>query len=232
MWPTSSTRPGAADTPPIIILDSETNRKTGATVQSTESKRAHTAAVSDTIGIDRTDADSSWQAYQTRLMFRGWPRQSGIVNRVRPQSRGVVPSEATNLQRCIETIKDICGGGEYTIEHKIGICYDAATRWEFHTREAGNDWIHRVMVLLERPSCRESAGYLEAALISWVESSKYYSTNSINIRRGDHGGTGPRLAETSNRPFYVYLVIRVLWSQIAMAALDPIGTSSRPCLRQ
>ena len=88
MWPTSSTRPGAADTPSIIILDSETMRKTGATVQSNESKRAHTAAVSDIIGIDRTDADSSWQAYQTRLMFRGWPRQSGIVNRVRPQSRG------------------------------------------------------------------------------------------------------------------------------------------------
>ena len=182
-----------ADTPPIIILDSETNRKTSAT---------------DTIGIDRTDADSSWQAYQTRLMFRGWPRRSGIVNRVRPQSRGAVPSEGTNLQRCIETIKDICGGGEYTIEHKIGICYDAATRWEFYTREADNDW--RVMLLLERPSCRESAGYLEAALISWVAASKYYSTNSINIRRGDHGGTGPRLAETSNRPFYVYLVIRVL----------------------
>ena len=94
---------------------------------------------------------------------------------LRHVSGGRTHCEGKRLEWRIDKIRKLCRGGQRAIEHKAGICYDAGKRWEFYTSadDGGNTWVPRLMVLLERPYNREAAGYLEAALISWIKSSAY-----------------------------------------------------------
>ena len=122
------------------------------------------------------DADSSWRAYQTWRVRYGWPDRSGIVNMMLSGDRA--HCEGKRFELCIHEIRELCRGGHGTIEHKVGICYDAGKRWEFYAADDGSSmWVPRLMVLLERPSNRSAAGFLEAALTSWMRSSSSYSTN-------------------------------------------------------
>ena len=62
-------------------------------------------------------------------------------------------------------------------------------------------------MLIERPSSREAAGYLEAALIAYTTGHTYFSSNSINLARNDIGGSGGRREQIKELPHYVYVAI-------------------------
>ena len=62
-------------------------------------------------------------------------------------------------------------------------------------------------MLIERPSSREAAGYLEAALIAYTTGHQYFSRNSINLARRVIGGSRGRREKTQNLPHYVYVAI-------------------------
>ncbi len=66
------------------------------------------------------------------------------------------------------------------------------------------------MLVVERTSNREAAGYREAALIRYVNSDPYVSAKSINVSRRDKVGEGLHPKQRANLPHCVYICMRVL----------------------
>ena len=64
------------------------------------------------------------------------------------------------------------------------------------------------MVLVERPATREAAGFLEAGLIHIVTNDQKHNANSMNLRRRDRGGEGPRRKQ--GLPHYIHICIQFL----------------------
>ena len=71
-------------------------------------------------------------------------------------------------------------------------------------------WWPDFLALIERPSSREAALYLEAALILWVKCHARHRTTSVNCRHGDVGCEGKRSVDTAQLPHYVYVALRVV----------------------
>ena len=93
---------------------------------------------------------------------------------------------------------------------QIGLCYDAKVRWEHYCDADDDAWKPTFLVLVERPGSREAAGFLETALIGYATSHAYFQQNSVNLRRRDVGGSGPRPEQRANLPHYVYIAIKIL----------------------
>ena len=122
---------------------------------------------------------------------------------------GRVPCEGTRLDWCISVFREVARTGSRRVEHNVGLCVDAKVRWGFYRDEsAENTWRPDFMVLIERPSTRQAAGFLEAALIQFVKGDRRHIENSINVSRRDKGGEGPR--RKPDLPHYIYVCIRLL----------------------
>ena len=107
-------------------------------------------------------------------------------------------------------VSDVVARQNDKLEHKVGICYDAKVRFEYYREDQpDNAWRPHFMVLVDRPSNREAAGFLESALMMYTTTSKYYSSNSVNRRRNDVGGAGPRQPKRAHLPHYVYIALLV-----------------------
>ena len=161
------------------------------------------------------DADENWKHYRTRFARTGLPSEHGIID-MRPCTQpGRTVCEGRRLKICTGSLTWLLrgGGGQvgHDVEHKIGLCYDAKFRWEMYMndRQDGKR-CPDFLILLERPSNREAASYLEAALILWVKSHARYTNTSVNCRHGDVGGEGKRSDDTAQLPHYVYCALRVL----------------------
>ena len=123
--------------------------------------------------------------------------------------------EGRRLRWCIDSIQYLLRGrrGQIgaNVEHKVGLCYDAMYRWEMYMedRQDGKQ-CPDFLVLIERPSNREAASYLEAALIMWAKCHARHRKTSVNCRHGDVGGEGKRSVDTAQLPHYVYAALRLL----------------------
>jgi hypothetical protein len=158
---------------------------------------------------DGSEADDNWRCYRRHFLRTGWPTGRGIINQMKRFPDGRVPCEGTRLEWSIAIFRCIIRTGSRRMDHKIGLCYDAKVRWEFYSDESTeNTWRPDFMVLVERPSTRQAAGFLEAGLIHIVTNDQRHSANSINMRRRDKGGEGPR--RKPGLPHYIYICIRFL----------------------
>ena len=161
------------------------------------------------------DADENWKHYRTRFCRTGLPSEHGIID-MRPCTQpGRTVCEGKKLSRSTGSLMWLLrgDGGQvgHDVEHKIGLCYDAKLRWEMYMDDRQDDkWCPEFLILLERPSNREAASYLEAALILWVKNNARYINTSVNCRHGDVGGEGQRSVDTAQLPHYVYVALRVL----------------------
>ena len=151
------------------------------------------SAETDNSLSDGLESDDNWKCYQTHLLRSGLPEGWGIINQIKRWSGNRQPTEGKRLQWCIETFQMLLRGKHDKLEHKVGICYDAKVRFEYYREDQpDNAWRPHFMVLVDRPSNREAAGFLESALMMYTTTSKYFSSNSVNRRRNDVGGAGPR----------------------------------------
>ena len=167
---------------------------------------------SDTCSEDGLPADTSWKDHETwfsRNDKNGWPEKRGIINNMKRFTNGRTPCEGRRLRMCIESFEHVCRGQKHRVEHKVGLAFDARVRWEHYIKD-GEVWKPDFMVLLQRPPSREGAGYMEAGLIQHIWADEYYKSNSINVKRGDLGGEGPRRADRAHHPHYVYVCIRLV----------------------
>ena len=161
------------------------------------------------------DADENWKHYRTRFTRTGLPSEHGIIDMRSSIQPGRTVCEGKILIRSTGALAWLLrgDGGQvgHDVEHKIGLCYDAKFRWEMYMDDRQDDkWCPDFLILLERPSNREAASYLEAALILWVKSHARYTNTSVNCRHGDVGGEGKRSDDTAQLPHYVYCALRVL----------------------
>jgi len=155
-------------------------------------------------------ADTNWREYEVRYTRSGWPVESGIINDMKRYTDGRIPAEGRKLKWCLETLDKLHNmHGRRPFEHKIGLCYDAKVRWEFYTDEVESTWRPDLLLLVERPCNRAAAGFLEAGIIAVVCSTPEWRETSINYRRNDHGGTGPRDPKRALLPHYVYIAVRL-----------------------
>ena len=155
------------------------------------------------------DADNNWKQYQTHFIRTGFPTKKGIIWGLKHWPGSRRPCEGNRLRYCIDAIIELLRGQRDSLEYKIGICHDAMLRWERYEQPSrSGTWVPDWLVLIERPGSRESAGYLEAALINYFVNHKYYKTNSINKEHGDLGGEGPRHDNRACLPHYVYLAVK------------------------
>jgi hypothetical protein len=167
---------------------------------------------SDTCSEDGLPADTSWKDHETwfsRNDKNGWPEKRGIINNMKRFTNGRTPCEGRRLRMCIESFEHVCRGQKHRVEHKVGLAFDARVRWEHYIKD-GEVWKPDFMVLLQRPPSREGAGYMEAGLIQHIWADGYYKSNSINVKRGDLGGEGPRRADRAHHPHYVSVCIRLV----------------------
>ena len=161
------------------------------------------------------DADENWKHYRTRFTRTGLPSEHGIIDMRSSIQPGRTVCEGKILIRSTGALawllRGVGGQVGHDVEHKIGLCYDAKFRWEMYMDDRQDDkWCPDFLILLERPSNREAASYLEAALILWVKSHARYTNTSVNCRHGDVGGEGKRSDDTAQLPHYVYCALRVL----------------------
>ena len=154
-------------------------------------------------------ADTNWRVYIARYTRYGWPVEYGIINDMKRYTDGRPPAEGRRLKWCLETLGKLHNRGRRPVEHKIGLCYDAKVRWEYYTDEADSTWRPDWLLLVDRPCNRASAGFLEAGIIAVVFRTPEWRENSINYRRNDHGGTGPRDPRRANLPHYIYIAVRL-----------------------
>ena len=154
--------------------------------------------------------DENWRGLQVHFLRKmAWPRQDGIVDMIKRLPSGRNPCEGMRLRWCIDTINTVVAGRHGKIEHKVGLAYDVKLRFEMY-QEDGEDgkWTPNYLVLIERPTNREAAGYLESALIMHIACDPDLQDDSMNARRKDLGGEGPR--QTKAKPHYIYFAVRVL----------------------
>ena len=176
--------------------------------QSDEDTTPRSASVESARSLaDGLAADENWKTHETSFDSRGRPVRPGIVNQLTRLTLGRTASEGRRLLWCLHKLFRLISRDT---EHKIGLAYDAKVRWEYYAKADDADWKPDVMVLLERASSREAAGFLEAALISAVQNCGQYhmQQNSMNLCRRDIGGTGPRYQENRFMPHYIYVCIQ------------------------
>lgn len=155
-------------------------------------------------------ADNNWRVYTTRYTRSGWPTESGIINELKRYTDGRTPTEGRRLTWCLDVLGRLHHRGRRPVEHKVGLCYDAKVRWEWYTDVDDSTWRPDMMLLVDRPCNRAAAGFLEAGLIAVVFNTPAWRETSINHRRNDYGGSGPRNPQRANLPHYVYIAIRLL----------------------
>ena len=160
------------------------------------------------------ETDDNWHCYRVFMPRRGWPTERGIINAMRVIKDDRTACEGTRLDWCIQQVRQFLRtkvDGNTRLEHKIGMCFCAKTRWEYYCDDDDeNKWRPDIMVLIDRTSNRESVGFLEAGMIRFIKDDDDFAINSLNVTRRDRGGEGPRVRVRAHLPHYVYICIRLV----------------------
>ena len=193
---------------------SETDVPTAKDLEEVKTKWGMGPAVQEVIDLEADEDTSAWIAHHHCVAFPRWSTLRSPNREWRKFVQGIydlrelwktspTQSEGVVLRSVKKRITWVLASGACTF--KVGIACDITARWNMYTKGTKDSysWPPSHLFILMQVQCRESAGYLEAALISWLVPEGGHHIN-LNAKRHDVGGTGPR----HTGPYFVYLAAR------------------------